>query len=169
MSTFRAWRVHENDGRIEGGIESLPLPAPEEGEVVIRAEWSGINYKDALGATGRGKILRRLPLTAGIDVAGTVEESRHPDWQPGQRVLVNGCGLGENHDGGFAEYVCVPGHWVVALPEGLSTREAMILGTAGFTAALALTRMETLGQTPEQGPVVVTGASGGWAISPSSA
>lgn len=161
MSTFRAWRVHENDGRIAGAIESLPVPSPDEGEVLIRAEWSGINYKDALGATGRSRILRRFPLTAGIDVAGTVAESRHPDWQSGQRVLVNGCGLGESHDGGFAEYVRVPGDWVVALPDGLTTREAMILGTAGFTAALALTRMETLGQAPDQGPVLVTGASGG--------
>lgn len=161
MSTFRAWRVHQNGDRIAGAVESLPLPVPGEGEVLIRAEWSGINYKDALGATGAGKILRRFPLTAGIDVAGTVAESRHPDWRVGQPVLVNGCGLGENHDGGFAECVCVPGDWVVALPEGLSTRDAMILGTAGFTAALALTRMEALGQTPEQGPVLVTGASGG--------
>jgi putative YhdH/YhfP family quinone oxidoreductase len=131
------------------------------GDVLIRARYSGINFKDALAVSGRGKILRRFPLNAGIDVAGVVETTTDARFAPGDAVLVNGMGLGESHDGGFAEYVRVPGDWIVPLPAGLTLREAMALGTAGFTAALALHRMEQLGQRPEQGPIVVTGASGG--------
>lgn len=155
--SFLACRVHDSGAR----IESLDLAELSPGEVVIAAEHSGINYKDALAVTGRGKILRRLPLIAGIDVAGTVESSADPRYRPGDAVLVNGMGLGESHDGGFAQRVRVPGDWIVPLPAGLSAFEAMILGTAGFTAALALQRMEQNGQTPALGPVAVTGASGG--------
>ena len=131
------------------------------GEVVIRAEWSGINFKDALGVTGRAPIYKRFPINAGIDVSGRVESSADPRYRAGDAVLVNGMGLGETHDGGFAEVVRVPAEWVVPLPAGLDLREAMVLGTAGFTAALALHRMEVNGQSPSQGPVVVTGATGG--------
>ena len=131
------------------------------GDVVVRVHWSGINYKDALAVTGRGKILKRFPLNAGIDAAGIVESSRDPRFEAGAAVLVNGMGLGESHDGGFAEVLRVPGDWVVPLPAGLTLRESMILGTAGFTAALAIVRMELNGQRPDMGPIVVTGATGG--------
>jgi acrylyl-CoA reductase (NADPH) len=139
----------------------MTLEDLSRGEVVIRVRWSGINYKDALAVTGRGKILKRFPLNAGIDAAGVVETSEDGRFRPGEPVLVNGMGLGESHDGGFAELLRVPGDWVVPLPAGLTLRESMILGTAGFTAALAVVRMETNGQRPQQGPIVVTGATGG--------
>ncbi|HOC19435.1 MAG TPA: YhdH/YhfP family quinone oxidoreductase [Vicinamibacterales bacterium] len=131
------------------------------GEVVIRAEWSGVNFKDALGVTGRAPIYKRLPLNAGIDVSGRVESSADPRFRPGDAVLVNGMGLGESGDGGFAQVVRVPADWVVPFPAGLDLREAMVLGTAGFTAALALHRMEANGQDPGKGAIVVTGATGG--------
>jgi NADPH2:quinone reductase len=131
------------------------------GEVVIRVRWSGVNYKDALAVTGRGKILKRLPLNAGIDAAGVVESSADARFRPGDSVLVNGMGLGESHDGGFAELVRVPGEWIVPLPAGLTLRQSMVLGTAGFTAGLAIARMELNGQSPDKGPIVVTGATGG--------
>jgi putative YhdH/YhfP family quinone oxidoreductase len=131
------------------------------GDVVVRVHWSGLNYKDALAITGRGKILKRFPLNAGIDAAGAVESSEDARFRPGDPVVVNGMGLGETHDGGFAELVRVPGDWVVPLPAGLTLRESMVLGTAGFTAALALVRMELLGQAPDKGTMVVTGATGG--------
>jgi acrylyl-CoA reductase (NADPH) len=131
------------------------------GDVVIRAEWSGINFKDALGVTGRAPIYKRFPLNAGIDVSGHVDSSSDPRYKPGDAVLVNGMGLGETHDGGFAQVVRVPAEWVVPLPAGLDLRQAMALGTAGFTAALALHRMEVNGQSPAKGPIVVTGATGG--------
>jgi NADPH2:quinone reductase len=131
------------------------------GDVVVRVRWSGVNFKDALAVTGRGKILKRFPLNAGIDAAGTVESSEDPRVRPGDPVVLNGMGLGESHDGGFAEVVRVPGGFVVPLPSGLTLREAMILGTAGFTAALAILRMELNGQRPDMGAVAVTGATGG--------
>lgn len=161
-ATFPAFRIHgQSETGWRAGIESLSLDALSPGEVVIRAEYSSVNYKDALAATGRGKILRRFPLVGGIDVAGTVVSSDSPDFSPGDPVIVTGCGLSETRDGGYSHYVRVPAEHVVALPIGLDLRQAMILGTAGFTAALALLRMERLGQRPEQGPIVVTGASGG--------
>ena len=131
------------------------------GDVVIRVQWSGINYKDALAVTGRGKILKRFPLNAGIDAAGVVLSSQDARFRAGDAVVVNGMGLGESRDGGFAELVRVPGDWIVPLPAGLTLRESMILGTAGFTAALAIHRMEQLGQAPSLGKIAVTGASGG--------
>lgn len=159
--SFLACRVHQQGDGVAARLETLGLDDLSAGEVVIRARWSGINFKDALAVTGRGKILRRFPLNAGIDVSGVVESSADPRFAPGQPVLVNGMGLGESHDGGFSQVVRVPGDWVVRLPAGLDLREAMILGTAGFTAALALHRMEQNGQQPARGPVVVTGATGG--------
>jgi acrylyl-CoA reductase (NADPH) len=148
-------------GGVVSRITRLSLDALSPGEVVLRGAYSGVNFKDALAVTGKGKIFRRLPLNAGIDVAGTVESSTDPRFGPGALVLVNGMGLGEAHDGGFAERVRVPADWLVPLPPGLTPREAMALGTAGFTAALALHRLEQLGQRPDLGPIVVTGASGG--------
>jgi NADPH2:quinone reductase len=158
---FQACRVFEEAGRPQARLVTMDTQELLPGEVLIRARFSGLNYKDALAVTGRGRILRRFPLNAGIDVAGTVESSDDGRYRPGDAVLVNGMGLGETHDGGFAEYVRVPADWIVPLPAGLSLFEAMALGTAGFTAALALHRMEQLGQRPCAEPIVVTGASGG--------
>jgi acrylyl-CoA reductase (NADPH) len=158
---FLACRVHQGEGGVRAGLESLTRAALSSGDVLVRAHWSGINFKDALAVTGRGKILRRSPLNAGIDVSGLVESSQDPRYKPGDAVVMNGMGLGESHDGGFAEYVQVPGDWIVPLPAGLDLREAMILGTAGFTTALSLHRLELNGQEPQLGPMVVTGASGG--------
>ena len=158
---FKACRVFEESGRVTSRLVEMEVDALSPGDVLIRAEWSGINYKDALAITGRGKILKRFPLNAGIDVAGTVETSGHTDFPSGAHVLVNGMGLGELQDGGLSQYVRVPASWVVPLPAGLSAFDAMVLGTAGFTAALALHRMDQLGQPPDRGPIVVTGASGG--------
>lgn len=158
---FSACRVFEKDHEVEPRIVSMEIDDLSAGEVVICAEWSAVNFKDALAVTGRGKILKRLPLNAGIDVAGRVATSSDARFKPGDTVLVNGMGLGETNDGGFAEYVRVPADWIVPLPVGLTTVEAMTLGTAGFTAALSLHRMEVNGQSPALGPIVVTGASGG--------
>jgi NADPH2:quinone reductase len=129
--------------------------------VVIRAAYSSVNYKDALAATGAGKILRRFPLVGGIDVAGTVESSSDPRFRPGQPVLVTGYDLGVNHDGGYAEFVRVPADWIVPIPAGLTPLESMVIGTAGFTAALSIVEMERNGLRPGTGPVIVTGATGG--------
>lgn len=158
---FLACRVFQEGDQITGRLVSMDIDELSPGDVVIKAEWSGINYKDALAVTGRGRILKRFPLNAGIDVAGHVASSSDPRFGIGDAVLVNGMGLGEAHDGGFAQYVRVPGDWVVPLPPGLTLFEAMTLGTAGFTAALALHRMEENGQRPDTGPIVVTGATGG--------
>lgn len=128
---------------------------------MIRGEWSGINYKDALAATGAGRILRRYPLVGGVDVAGTVIASTDERHKPGDLVAVTGCGLSETHDGGYSQVVRVPGDWACKLPAGLDARAAMAIGTAGFTAALAIHRMEQNGQTPELGPIAVSGATGG--------
>ncbi|MGD2128724.1 MAG: YhdH/YhfP family quinone oxidoreductase [Lysobacterales bacterium] len=158
---FRAFRIHDGGGEYRAGLETVSLADLSEGEITIRVEWSGINYKDALAATGKASILRRYPLNGGIDVAGTVVESRSDLVQPGDRVLANGSGLSETRDGGYSEYLRLTENIVVPLPGGLSLREAMGLGTAGFTAALCLYRMEANGQQPDMGPVVVTGATGG--------
>lgn len=161
MSTFRAWRIPYQGGEAEGGVTTLQLSDLPEGEVLIKASFSALNYKDALAVTGQGKIARQFPLTPGIDVAGVVAESSGSGFNRGDKVLVTGCGMGEVHDGGYAEYVRVPAEWVVPLPSAYSERQAMALGTAGYTVALALIRMEAAGQRPEQGSIVVTGASGG--------
>ncbi len=161
MQSFRAFRIHERDGVTRAGLETLQLDDLSSGEVVIEAHYSSVNYKDALAATGRGRILRRFPLVGGVDVSGVVLESGDSRFTEGDEVLVTGCGLGESHDGGFSEIVRVPADWVVPLPHGFSLRDAMLLGTAGFAAALAIDRMEQNGQVPALGPVVVTGASGG--------
>ena len=161
MSTFRAFRVHELDGGYEGRLDEIGLDDLSEGDVTIRAAWSGINYKDALAVTGKGRIMRRFPMVAGVDVSGTVESSSDARFSPGDRVLVAGANMGEAFDGGYAERVRAPAGAVVRVPEGLSLREAMALGTAGFTAALAIERMELNGQRPENGPVLVNGATGG--------
>ena len=158
---FRAFRIHDDSDGYRAGVEEVGLDDLASGNVTIRVAWSGLNYKDALAATGQGRILRRAPLVGGIDVAGTVVESDSDEFLPGERVLANGSGLSETRDGGFTEYLRLSANIVVRLPSGLTMREAMGLGTAGFTAALSLFRMEANGQRPETGPIVVTGASGG--------
>ncbi len=161
MSSFRAYRIRATGDTVQGGYETLTLDDLAPGEVVILARYSSVNYKDALAATGTGRILRRFPLVGGVDVAGIVAESADPRFLAGDEVLVTGCGLGESHDGGYSEVVRVPADWVLPLPDGLSLFDVMALGTAGFTAALALDRMEQNGQQPDHGPVMVTGATGG--------
>lgn len=158
---FDAFRVFDENGKIGGRVVGVGLEELSPGAVVIRAAYSSVNYKDALAATGRGKIMRRFPLIGGIDVAGTVESSTDARFQRGEAVLVTGYELGVAHDGGYASYVRVPADWVVALPPGLSLFEAMAIGTAGFTAALSIVEMERNGLSPASGPVIVTGASGG--------
>ena len=161
MDKFRAYRINEDNGKIVAGFEQVTLDDLTDGNVVIKVSHSTINYKDALAATGAGKILRRFPLNGGIDLAGTVVSSDDDGLQEGTAVLVNGCGLSETVDGGYAEYARVDSNSVVPIPDGMSAKEAMQIGTAGYTAALAIYRMEQNGQRPENGPVVVTGATGG--------
>jgi len=158
---FRAYRVHREDKKVSARLEKLDLDALSEGDVVIRGRYSSVNYKDALAATGAGRIMRKFPLVGGIDVAGEVVQSEDDRYKPGDAVLVTGCGLGEDHDGGYAEYVRVQGDWVIPMPEGMDALKAMCLGTAGFTAGLAVVRLEHNGLAPDNGRVVVTGASGG--------
>lgn len=159
--TFKAFRIHNDAEGYRSGIENITIDDLSEGDVVIRGEWSGINFKDALAATGKGKILQKYPLVGGIDVAGEVVSSECEKFSPGDKVLVTGCNLSEKRDGGYSQYLRLDSNSVIPLPNGLTTREAMGIGTAGFTAAISLYRMEALGQTPEAGPIVVTGASGG--------
>jgi acrylyl-CoA reductase (NADPH) len=161
MDKFRAFRIDEQDGTIVTGIEELTIDELTAGNVVIKVSHSTINYKDALAATGAGKILRRYPLNGGIDLAGEVVSSEDADLPPGTAVLVNGCGLSESVDGGYSEFARVDSASVVPIPEGVTAAQAMQIGTAGYTAALAIHRMEQNGQLPENGPVVVTGATGG--------
>ncbi len=161
MDQYRAFRIYNEEGKHRAGVELLRLAEPGPGEVQLRTHYSSVNYKDALAGTGSGKILRSFPLTGGIDCGGVISRSRADGLREGDEVIVTGYGLGVSHDGGYAEMVTVPAAWVIPKPAGLSLFESMLLGTAGFTAALALYRMETNGQHPELGPVVVTGASGG--------
>ena len=161
MNSFRAFRIDKKDDAIVAGFCELSLDDLSEGEVVIKVSHSTINYKDALAATGAGKILRRYPLVGGIDLAGTVVSTADARVEVGQQVLVNGCGLSETVDGGYAEYARVKGDAVIRVPEGMTAAQTMQIGTAGYTAALAIHRMEHNNQRPEHGPIVVTGATGG--------
>jgi len=159
--TFKAFRISEQDGKSRGSVVQASLDELSPGSVVIRAAYSGVNYKDALAGTGTGKVVRKFPLIGGIDVSGTVESSDDARFKPGDTVLVTGFDLGVSHDGGYAQYARVPADWLVKVPDGLSLLDAMAIGTAGFTAALSLDDMERNGLTPEGGPVIVTGATGG--------
>lgn len=161
MQSFPAFRIFNTDGKIHASIVDATLSELTAGDVVIKAAYSSVNYKDALAATGSGKILRRFPLIGGIDVSGTVVSSSDARFKEGDEVLVTGYGMGVTHDGGYAGYVRAPADWVVKRPDGLTLLEAMSLGTAGFTAALGVVRLERNGLAPGQGKVVVTGASGG--------
>ncbi|HKT80198.1 MAG TPA: oxidoreductase [Vicinamibacterales bacterium] len=161
MSTFNALRIFNDNNTISSRFVQTSLDELSPGDVVIDAEYSSVNYKDALAATGAGKILRKFPLIGGIDVAGTVESSSDSRFRTGDKVVVTGFDLGVAHDGGYSEKVRVPADWIVPLPSGLSTFDAMAIGTAGFTAALSIVEMERNGLTPSRGPVIVTGATGG--------
>ena len=158
---FNAYRIHNDDAGYRSGIDGISLDDLSPGEVVIKAAYSSVNYKDALAGTGQGKILRHFPLVGGIDVAGHVVDSTDARFKQGDSVLVTGCGLSETRDGGYSEYARIESQWAIPLPDNLSLRESMILGTAGFTAALALYRMRDNRQTPDLGPLCVTGATGG--------
>ena len=162
MLKFRSYRIHMNEDKsISAGFETLGVDDLTDGDVLIKVTHSTINYKDALAATGKGRILRKYPLNGGIDLAGKVAQSNDSRYKEGDTVLVVGCGLSEVHDGGYSEYARVPGNCVVPMPDGLSEYEAMAFGTAGFTAAIAVIRMEDNGQIPSRGPILVTGATGG--------
>ena len=158
---FSALRIHRNDGVVRSELEELTLDDLSPGNMLIRVEYSSINYKDALAATGSAPIVQRFPLVGGIDLAGEVLECTDGHCRPGDKVVVLGGGLGENRDGGYARFARVEADRVVRLPEGIDTRRAMAIGTAGFTAALAVHRLERNDQRPELGPMVVTGATGG--------
>lgn len=158
---FNAYRVFNHDGQISSRVVPQSLDDLPGGAVLIKAAFSSVNYKDALAATGAGKVMRRWPLTGGIDVAGVVESSDDPTFRHGDEVLVTGYELGVSHDGGYAGYVRVPADWIVPVPQGLSLFESMSIGTAGFTAALSIVEMERNGLVAGNGPVLVTGATGG--------
>lgn len=161
MNDFRALRVHQIEKTLAHKLERITLDALTPGDVVIRVAYSCLNFKDALAVTGKSRIMRTLPRVAGIDLSGTVETSSDARYKPGDEVLVTGCNLGELIDGGLAEFARVPADAVVPLPSGLSLHEAMALGTAGFTAGMALRRMLENHQAPDMGPILVTGATGG--------
>ncbi|MEP6701433.1 MAG: oxidoreductase [Betaproteobacteria bacterium] len=161
MDKFTAYRTFDEEGKIVSRFVEMTQDELDDGDVVIRAEYSSINYKDALSHDGTGRIIRRFPCNAGIDVAGEVIASTSDRVKPGDKAIVTSWDFGVAHDGGYSEYVRVPATWVVPMPEGMTTFEAMVLGTAGFTAGLAVERMEHDGLTPDKGPVVVNGATGG--------
>jgi len=161
MESFKALLIEEHDGKVSSGFVSMDESQLDAGNVTIRVAYSSINYKDALAATGAGKIIRRFPCVGGIDLSGVVIDSADPRFKVGDPVIATSFDIGVAHHGGYAEIARVPGDWVVPLPTGLSLFDAMALGTAGFTAALGIVRMEENGLRPEKGPVIVTGATGG--------
>ena len=161
MGTFKAIRIDKAEKGTAAALAQFDEAELMEGDVIVRVEWSALNYKDGLAVTGRAPVVRRFPMIAGIDLAGTVEQSSHPQWKPGDKVICTGWGMGETHLGAYAEKARVKGDWLVRVPESMSTRDAMAIGTAGFTAMLAVLALEKHGLTPKHGPVVVTGAAGG--------
>jgi len=161
MDKFKAYRIREVEKKAVGGFEEMALEDLDPGELVVRVAYSSVNYKDALAATGAGRIIRRFPCVGGIDLSGTVTESSDPRFRRGDAVICTSYDMGVSHDGGYAEYARAPADWAVPMPRGLSLLDAMALGTAGYTAALAVVRMETNGLAPANGPVIVSGATGG--------
>jgi acrylyl-CoA reductase (NADPH) len=161
MPTFKAIVINKNDAGQTARLTDFDDKDLMEGDVTFRPEWSTVNYKDGLAVTGKAPVVRRFPMIAGVDGAGTVEASSHPDWKPGDSVILNGWGCGETHLGCFAERARLKGDWLVGLPPGLTARDAMAVGTAGYTAMLAVMALERAGVTPDRGPIVVTGAAGG--------
>jgi acrylyl-CoA reductase (NADPH) len=161
LGTFKAIRIDKADKGTTAALTQFDEAELMDGDVTVRVEWSALNYKDGLAVTGKAPVVRRFPMIAGVDLAGTVEQSSHPLWKVGDKVICTGWGMGETHLGAYAEKARVKGDWLVRLPEGMSTREAMAIGTAGFTAMLSVLALEKHGLTPKHGPVVVTGAAGG--------
>jgi acrylyl-CoA reductase (NADPH) len=162
MKSFKAFLIEQDaDRKVSAGFHTLTEDRLDKGDVLIRVAYSSINYKDALAATGKGRIIRRYPCVGGIDLAGVVERSAAPRFKPGDKVVATSYDIGVAHHGGYAEYALVPGGWVLPLPDGMDLRQSMALGTAGFTAALGVQRMEENGLKPENGAVIVTGATGG--------
>src|SRR6516165_3348677 len=161
MAMFKAIRIDKADKGTVASLTQFNEAELMDGNVDVRIEWSTLNYKDGLALTGKAPVVRRFPMIAGVDFAGTVEQSTHPEWKAGDRVVSTGWGLGETHLGAYAEKARVKGDWLVRLPQGLSAREAMAIGTAGFTAMLAVLALEKQGLQPASGPLVVTGAAGG--------
>ncbi len=161
MGTFKAIRIDKAEKGTTAALAQFDEADLMDGDVTVRVEWSALNYKDGLAVTGKAPVVRRFPMIAGIDLAGTVEQSSHPQWKAGDKVICTGWGMGETHLGAYAEKARVKGDWLVRLPEGISTRDAMAIGTAGFTAMLSVLALEKQGVTPGHGPVVVSGAAGG--------
>jgi len=161
LATFKAIRIDKAEKGTTAALAQFDEAELMEGDVTVRVEYSALNYKDGLAVTGKAPVVRRFPMIAGIDLAGTVEHSSHPQWKAGDKVICTGWGMGETHLGGYAEKARVKGDWLVRLPEGMSASDAMAIGTAGFTAGLAVLALEKHGLTPKHGPVVVTGAAGG--------
>ena len=161
MATFKAIRIDKADKGTTATLTQFDEADLMEGDVTVRVEWSTLNYKDGLAVTGKAPVVRRFPMIAGIDFAGTVEQSSHPAWKAGDEVVGTGWGMGETHLGAYAEKTRVKGDWLVRLPDGMSTREAMAIGTAGYTAMLSVLALEQYGLSPNSGPIVVTGAAGG--------
>ena len=161
VPTFKAYRTFEENGKVTSRFVGMTLDELDPGDVVVRTKYSTINYKDALSHNGTGRIMRKFPTVAGIDMSGTVETSSDPRWKKGDKVIVHAYDMGVAHDGGYAEYVRVPGDWIVRRPESMTAFDAMTLGTAGFTAAQAIHLMLHNGLAPASGPVAVTGATGG--------
>ena len=158
---FKCFRIDEEDDKIVSGLQSISMDDINSGEVILKTEYSSINYKDALAATGKGKILRTFPLIGGVDVAGEVVDSDDPRFSPGDKVIAACSGLSETNDGGYTEYARISSEAAIELPKQIDTRTAMAIGTAGFAAGLAIFKMKLNKQTPEMGPIVVTGATGG--------
>jgi acrylyl-CoA reductase (NADPH) len=161
MAAFKAIVIAKAEAGQKVGLTDFDEANLMDGDVTVRVEWSTLNYKDGLAITGKAPVVRRFPMIPGIDFAGTVESSTHPDWRAGDKVILNGWGCGETHLGAYGEKARVNGNWLVRLPPAISAREAMAIGTAGYTAMLAVMALERHGLTPMSGPVVVTGAAGG--------
>ena len=161
MATFRALRIDKADKGITAALTQFDEAELMDGDVTVNVEWSTVNYKDGLAVTGKAPVVRRFPMIAGIDFAGTVTESTDANWKPGDKVVCNGWGMGETHLGAYAAKARVKGDWLVKLPEGVSARDAMAIGTAGYTAMLSVLALEKHGLTPDHGSIVVTGAAGG--------
>ena len=161
VGTFKAIRIDKAEKGTTVALTQFDEAELMEGDVTVAVEWSTLNYKDGLAVTGKAPVVRRFPMIAGIDFAGIVEQSSHPQWKAGDKVVCTGWGMGETHLGAYAEKARVKGDWLVALPQSLSARDAMAIGTAGFTAMLSVLALEKHGLSPKSGPVVVTGAAGG--------
>jgi acrylyl-CoA reductase (NADPH) len=161
VASFKAIVIEKSEGGTSAALTDFDEASLMDGDVTVRPEYSTINYKDGLAITGKAPVVRRFPMIAGVDFAGTVESSSHPEWKPGDKVIGNGWGMGETHLGAYAQKARVKGDWLVRLPAGMTTREAMAIGTAGYTAMLCLMALEQAEVTPDKGPVLVTGAAGG--------